>query len=99
MAEEHIEVFREQVKKSLDDGREINFNYNSKKITFPCNNRESVKIVFEEFIRDAVCDIKIICNTFPDDFYIDANEACEILKDVVWNEDEFKIVCVKNNLL
>lgn len=98
MAEEHIEVFREQVKKSLDDGREINFNYNSKKITFPCNNRESVKIVFEEFIRDAVCDIKIICNTFPDDFYIDANEACEILKDVVWHVEEFKIVCVKNNL-
>ena len=99
MAEEHIEVFREQVKKFLDAAREINFNCNrKKKIVFPCNKRESVKIVFEEFIKDAVCDIRIICNTFPDDFYIDANEACELLKDVVWHVEEFKIVCVKNNL-
>lgn len=32
MTEEHIEVFRQQVKDALNDAREINFNCNRKKL-------------------------------------------------------------------
>ena len=42
MAEEHIEVFREQVKKFLDAAREINFNCNRKKKLFSLAIKEKV---------------------------------------------------------
>lgn len=89
MDKEHIEVFREQVKDALD---------NAIKTPFPCYEKESVKIVFEEFINNAISEIRIICETFPDDFYVNKNIACDVLQNVLWRLDVFKIVCVKNNL-
>lgn len=89
MDKEHIEVFREQVKDALD---------NAIKTSFPCNEKESVKIVFEEFINNAISEIRIICETFPDDFYVNKNIACDVLQNVLWRLDVFKIVCIKNNL-
>lgn len=89
MDKEHIEVFREQVKDALDNGL---------KVPFPCNEKESVKIVFEEFINNAISEIRIICETFPDDFYVDENTAYDTLLNVLWRLDEFKIICAKNNL-
>lgn len=89
MDKEHIEVFREQVKNALDNGL---------KIPFPCYEKESVKIVFEEFINNAISEIRIICETFPDDFYVNENAAYDTLLNVLWRLDEFKIICAKNNL-